>query len=237
MAYILGYITADGCIAVSKDRRIHPFTLNITSVDREHLYKIRRALKSEHKVGVKGRDEAGHILGYQLQIRNPVITNDLVNLGIAPNKTNNLGPLKIPRKYFTDFTRGFFDGDGSVYIYLVNNTPQIKASFVSASFDFINYFNKELCASLDIPTKSIQIKKDGGKRHLLYCICFYIDDCVKLAQFMYGHNPTLYLDRKYRIFKKWKSVKRRGYLKQNYPTKIGWRLNFNNFPLNKLEYK
>lgn len=53
MSYVLGYITADGCITVSKDRKKHPFSLNITSIDKKHLYRIRKVLESEHKVGRK----------------------------------------------------------------------------------------------------------------------------------------------------------------------------------------
>jgi len=58
-----------------------------------------------------------------------------------------------------------------------------------------------------------------------YSIYFYVDDCEKLANFMYGNSSVLFLPRKHRIFKKWESIKRRHYAKQNYPSKVGWRLN------------
>jgi hypothetical protein len=60
-----------------------------------------------------------------------------------------------------------------------------------------------------------------------FSTCFYIDDCEKLYKFMYK-NATIFLDRKYRIFKKWENMKsknRRHYIKKNYPSKIGWQLN------------
>lgn len=60
-----------------------------------------------------------------------------------------------------------------------------------------------------------------------YEICYYIDDCEKLGQFMYQNNPSLYLPRKYQVFEKWKTIKRRKYIKQNYPSKVGWQLNQN----------
>ncbi len=53
MAYVLGYITADGCIACRKDRKKNPYILDITSVDLEHLNKIKKILKSEYKIGKK----------------------------------------------------------------------------------------------------------------------------------------------------------------------------------------
>jgi len=226
MSYVLGYITADGCIGVSKDRKKHPFTLNITSVEKKHLYRLRKALKSEHKISRKPGGKP-NFFAYQLQIRNPITTKDLINLGILPRKTYNLSPIKVPEKYFPDFVRGFFDGDGTVYIYNVNKVPQIKAGFVSPSLSFITKFDEQLCENLSIPKKTIHQTTDKrmGRKMTQYTICFYIDDCEKLAEFMYGNNPTLYLSRKRRVFKKWQSIKRRHYIKQNYPSKIGWRLN------------
>jgi len=224
MSYVLGYITADGCITVSKDRKKHPFLLNITSVDKKHLYRIRKALSSTHKISKKTGRCAN--VAYQFQARNPIITQDLMKLGILPRKSHNLGPIEVPNKYFSDFVRGFFDGDGTVYIYKVNGTPQIKAGFVSSSLSFITRFNQQLCENLGIPTKSIHQAVDKRKNRMTqYNICFYINDCEKLANFMYGNNTTLFLPRKRRIFEKWKSIKRRHYVKQNYPSKIGWRLN------------
>ncbi len=224
MSYILGYIVADGCITVSKDRKNRPFSLNITSIDKKHLYNLRKALSSNHKISKKSGSAANKV--YQLQIRNQVLANDLINLGIMPRKTSNLNPIKVPEKYFSDFVRGFFDGDGTVYIYKVNGVPQIKAEFISVSSSFFSEFSQWLCRSLGIQTKSIHQTIDKrGERMIRYGIHFYIDDCEKLADFMYGNSSSLYLLRKRKVFEKWKLIKRRHYIKQNYPSKIGWHLN------------
>lgn len=226
MSYVLGYITADGCITVSKDRKKHPFTLNITSAEKENIERIRKTINSEHKIGEKSTGKSNAV-AYQLQIRNSVLTKDLMNLGILPRKTYNLNPIKVPEKHFADFVRGFFDGDGTVYIYKVNNVPQIKAGFVSSSPSFVANFNQRLCRRLNISTKNIHqiVPKRISKKIDLYSICFYIDDCKKLGEFMYQNNPTLCLPRKCQVFEKWESIKRRRYIKQNYPSKIGWQLN------------
>ena len=121
--------------------------------------------------------------------------------------------------------RWFFDGDGSVYIYNVNGTSQIKSSFVAATSPFITDFNERLCKSLKISEKSIHKLQFEDKRMPQYSICLYVNDSEKLAEFMYGKNPTLYLKRKRDIFDKWRLIKRRHYIKQNYPSKIGWHLN------------
>jgi len=144
---------------------------------------------------------------------------------MSPKKNYNSDFLKIPKKFFFDFTRGFFDGDGTVYIYKVNGTPQIKVGFVSPNLSFITEFNKQLCEAIGIQRKAVHKFHSKNKKAPLYNICFYIDDCEKLAKFIYGNNPTLYLPRKRRVFEKWKTIKRRHYIKQNYPSKIGWHLN------------
>lgn len=224
MAYVLGYFVADGCISVSEGRKNNPYTFNITSVDLYHLGKIKKALKSEYKISKKSG--SSNNIAYQIQVRNLILCRDLIELGIYPRKTYNLGPIKILDKYFSDFVRGFFDGDGSVYIQKVNGTLQIKSSFVAVSPLFIQDFNKCLCKALGVKEKSIHKQIDKkGERLVKYDICFYIDDSEKLAEFMYGNNSTLYLKRKKDIFEKWKLIKRRHYIKKNYPSKIGWQLN------------
>ncbi len=224
MSYILGFIVADGCVCKRKNRK-NSYTFNITSKDKEHLLSIKKELDSNHPISTKYNSQK--MSCSQIQICNREICGDLMRLGILPRKTSNLNPIKVPEKYFFDFVRGFFDGDGTVYIYEVNKVPQIKAGFVSTSLPFLTEFNKRLCKNLGIPTKSIHKTTDkrGKEKMVQFGTHFYIDDCEKLAQFMYENNPILYLPRKRRIFEKWRSVKRRHYLKQNYPSKVGWQLN------------
>lgn len=123
------------------------------------------------------------------------------------------------------YVLGFFDGDGSVYIYIVNKVAQVKGGFASSSFTFLNDFNQRVCRELSVVPKTIHKANDIRRTTSFYYIDFYINDCEKLAEFMYGNNPELYLPRKHQIFEKWKTTKRRHYIKQNYPSKIGWRLN------------
>ena len=226
MSYIFGYITADGCICKRKDRQ-NSYTLNITSKDKEHLFKIKKDLCPNHPISMKYNSQK--ISYFQIQICNREICRDLMNLGILPRKTANLNHIEVPDKYFPDFVRGFFDGDGTIYTYKVNGTPQIKAGFVSASLNFLEKFNNQLCKVINIPPKNIHKTFSRHKNIPQYSICFYIDDCRKLADFMYGKNPSLYLPRKREVFEKWKLINRRHYIKQNYPSKIGWRLNEKSF--------
>ncbi len=158
MAYILGFIVADGSVCKRKDRK-DSYIMNITSKDRKHLEKIQKAMSSQYKLGLKSSSCTGEKKYSFIQISNKEVCKSLINLGIIPKKTyNNLKPIKVPNRYFSDFVRGFFDGDGSVYIYKVNKTPQIKVGFVSSSLSFITGFNQQLCKNLNISTKSVHQK-------------------------------------------------------------------------------
>jgi hypothetical protein len=209
---------------MKRKNRLGSYIFNITSKDKSILLKIKNALSSEHAIGVKYNSLK---MPYSyISICNREICEDMIKLGINPRKTYNLEPIKVPEKYFSDYVRGFFDGDGTVYIQKINGTLQIKSGFVVVSLSFIQDFNKCLCKALGIKEKSIHEQIDRrGEKMIKYYIHFYIDDSEKLAKFMYGDNPTLYLDRKRKIFDQWKLTKRRHYIKQKYPSKIGWKLN------------
>jgi intein-encoded DNA endonuclease-like protein len=225
MAYVLGFISADGYLGVKRIRKdkSKQYFLDITSKDFSLLKKIKKMMGAKQKIGIKYSGSNKKEKCYRLQIGYQEICKDLLKLGIRPKKASTLNSINIPEEYFPDFVRGFFDGDGSVYIYKVNGTPQIKAQIVSASFSFIKELNRSICKKLNIPEKTVH--KEPGGNSSIYAIYFYIDDCEKLYQFMYGNNPVLYLPRKRRVFERWKSIKRRHYIKQNYPSKIGWHLN------------
>ena len=229
MSYVLGFIVADGCIGVKRIRKkdgTKQYYFNITSKDKFHLENIQKAMAVHQKIYSKTSGYTSKKDYYFIQIGHQEICKDLINLGILPRKTHNLNQIKITKQYFPDFVRGFFDGDGTVYIYKVNNTPQIKVGFIGVSSPFITGFNQQLCASLNIPQKAIHQTVDKrGNKMAQYNICFYVDDCERLANFMYGNNPSLYLPRKRQIFEKWQSIKRRHYTKQNYPSKVGRQLN------------
>ncbi len=222
MAYILGFITADGCV-YSGSARPHSYLLNITSKDKILLENILSAMKATYTIGRK-ENGRGHV-AYQFQIRNKILTSDLMNLGIVPRKTCFLQPMQIPSAYFKDFLRGFFDGDGTVYIYNVNGTPQIKSAFIALSKSFLSDLNKKICDALSVPLKNVHDRyKRSNSTKTMYEIDFYIHDCEKLFDLMYGHNPSLFLGRKRRIFEQWSRIKRRSYNKKLYPSRIGTRL-------------
>ncbi len=227
MSYVFGYFIADGCISLSKKRKKNPFTFSITSIDESHLYKLRDVLNSTHKISNKNGHNRSS--AFQFQVRSSILARDLMLLGAYPRKTYNLQKINVPEKYFRDFVRGFFDGDGSVYIYNVNRVVQIKSNFVCASAPFIEDLNEKICNYLEIPLKNIHRKPAKNERIDQYSVDYYVEDTEKLMTWLYSDSPRLYLERKKKVFDQWLKIKedKRRFTKHDYPSKIGWHLNKN----------
>ena len=113
MAYVLGFFTADGSMIKNK-RGAHFIEFQIT--DRDLLFKIRKTLGSEHKIATRKRNGNWKTI-YRLQIGSGEMFNDLLALGMLPRKSKIISLPEIPDKYFFDFLRGCFDGDGCFYSY------------------------------------------------------------------------------------------------------------------------
>ncbi len=208
-AYLIGYICSDGCVH-KRSGRNRSYVLTITSKDKEHLEKIRALLKSDYAISRKIGGTGS--ISYNLTISNSAICLDLISLGILPRKTLILTKLSVPGIFRADFVRGFFDADGSVYIYKVSGTPQLKIGLVSASLGFIKFLAGIICEDLNLPPKSIHRFLNKNRVNPMYSIDFYINDGKKLFDFMYKDNPVIFLARKYSIFIKWNSFKRRKYV-------------------------
>ncbi|MEW6102118.1 MAG: LAGLIDADG family homing endonuclease [Candidatus Omnitrophota bacterium] len=111
LAYIVGLITTDGNL--SKDGR----HIDFTSSDFQLIKTFKKCLSLNIKIGRKYGSFAG-TKSYRLQFGNVKLYRWLLKIGLAPNKTSNLGKINVPRRYFRDFLRGHLDGDGSIVTYI-----------------------------------------------------------------------------------------------------------------------
>jgi intein/homing endonuclease len=198
MAYILGFLYADGNIIKTK-RDTHFVSLQIK--DRPILESIKASLKSDHKIHVRThKGESG--LMYRLQIGSKEYFQDLVALGLIPNKTKRMRLPNIPKVFVGDFIRGYFDGDGNVWTGYVHKerkvqTVAIQAVFTSCSKEFLNDI-KTLLKSFGIEGGSLYTPKKGTYSRLLYSIL----DALKLYEIMYNGSYKLVLERKRLVFER-----------------------------------
>ena len=184
MAYILGFIFADGCLV---EHRNGYHGLDITSKDLQLLRLIKERLDAEHKISRKER-------GYHIQIRNQEIYNSLLRLGLTPRKSKTIKFPIIPKRHSSHFIRGLFDGDGSVMIWREprwKHTWQIRTSFTSGSQIFLQDLRMYLGIWAGLLLGKVSPITRG--HHLRY---LSMPECAALYKFMYRGNPKVYLKRK-----------------------------------------
>lgn len=193
MAYVLGFFTADGCLTVNP-RGAH--YIEFSSNDRDVLEKIKIAMKAGHKIGRRKFNSNKLRDSYRLQIGSKEIFNDLVRLGYTVNKSKTIKLPKIPNKYFADFLRGYFDGDGCVsysnYFRKQRNKyyKYIVVMFTSGSEDF-------LVKLADYIEREIKIKSPKVIYHQAYRLSYFSNNAVKILKYIYN-NAGIYLDRKFK---------------------------------------
>ena len=196
-AYIIGFIYADGHLENAP--HIRGKYIRFTNTDYNLIEKIKKTIGSSHKIVVTpaiGKKKEK----YLLRIGSRKIYDNLAALGLTPRKSLNMRLPIIPRKFLSDFVRGYFDGDGTIAFENVNNRPynRLKVIFTSGS--------KEFLVSLAGSIKNKDIGKEGDvyNSHRSYQLLYRSIDAFNVLKFIYStvdKNDSLYLDRKYRKYK------------------------------------
>ena len=198
MAYVLGFFAADGYMTVTK-RGSEFWCIQIT--DKSLLYKIRTVIQSEHKISIRKSKTDNKTL-YRLQIGSKEMCENLRSLGFRERKTKSLSVPYIPDKFLPDFVRGYFDGDGNVWVSKkeAKNRQNILTVFTSNSYDFLKNLHQQL-GNLGIKGGSLYKSKDNYSR-----LQFSLWDSLKLYEIMYNNNikdsDFIYLRRKKQVFDK-----------------------------------
>jgi intein-encoded DNA endonuclease-like protein len=195
MAYILGFFAADGYLTLN-NRGANFWNIQIT--DRELLEEIKRVIKSEHKISLKkGKDNEKDL--HRIQIGSKEMCNDLRILGMKENKTKSLSVPNVPNKYFADFVRGYFDGDGCVFVGLIHKERKtkylnIQVIFTSCSKDFLEQLRSRL------ENRGIFKGRIQNRNNSFYRLVYSVSASLKLYKFMYNDKNRLFLERKKLIF-------------------------------------
>ena len=201
-AYWLGFIYADGCVIVNKEKRNREFCIKLQKEDDEHLRKLNKCLDGNVPVTYQKRQtfvKYGYDKYYEccmIRFYNKKMILDLMDKGVIQSKTYD---LKLPDldndELLWCFIRGFMDGDG--HICLPNNTGYgYRVGFTCFCKDFLeslqSFFKKygiDSYINLD--------KKDGHIYKLeirnKQSLKIYLDNCYK--------NGDMYLDRKFKRYK------------------------------------
>ena len=207
MAYVLGFFAADGYITVNK-RGGQFWCVQIT--DKKLLESIKKTIESDHKISTRVRIKISEKTQYRLQIGSIEMCDDLRKLGFSERKTRSLVVPNVLNKYFPSFIRGYFDGDGNVWIgYSHKKTKKsnlvLQTMFTSCSLEFLTHLHKRI-TSLGISGGSIYTSKKDYSR-----LKFSTLDSLKLSDFMYNDKikdfKGLCLGRKRKVFEKFKKMR------------------------------
>ena len=130
-AYALGLIASDGCLY--KDGR----HINFISKDEELVANLKKALAITIQVRQRKQNEKTY---FYIQFSDSLFHTFLKSVGIIEAKSKTIEKVIVPRKFYFDFLRGVFDGDGSFYSYYDKrwkSSFMYYLSFASASKKYI----------------------------------------------------------------------------------------------------
>lgn len=199
MAYILGFFYADG--SMENSEYLRGKYVRFTSTDKEILEKIRDVMGSKHNFykilndGFFKRKDR-----YLLRIGDKTLYNDLEKIGLCPCKSLVVRLPYIPIKYVGDFLRGYFDGDGCVFLELhkkeeKTTIKKLSVIFTCGSRKFLVQLEELLCYTCQITKKSVY------NSHRSYQLRYNTRDTIKLFCLMYKNvQNNLFLGRKFKIF-------------------------------------
>src|SRR3989344_6928905 len=187
LAYAIGLLASDGCLAKNVT------LVDLTSKDREQLGNFCRCIGVDLRIGEKSSG-FGQKDNFRVQLKNVFFYNFLLSVGLTPAKSKTLGALRVPRKYFFDFLRGLFDGDGSTYSYWDKrwrSSFMFYVCFASASPDFLRWLRRTLFVRLRI-TGHITC----AERHSTIQLKYAKEEGLKILRRMYRDAPKgTYLSR------------------------------------------
>lgn len=196
MAYILGFLYADGNIVKTK-RDTH--FVAIYTADKDLLIAMKGIFNAEHKISGR-QSKTGTV--FRIQIGSRVWFNDLFEIGLTPNKSHRMRLPYVPKKYLSDFIRGYFDGDGNVWsgsVHIDRKTSHsvLQVAFTSASFCFLS--DLLLCMqTYGVIGGSVRKSNQGNYSRL----SFSTRDALTIYKIMYNGAHKLYLPRKKQVFEK-----------------------------------
>lgn len=183
--YSLGVLLADGSISESGILQ-----LNILSKDKQMAQIVKQALLIPNDIKYYIRKDTKQevlLLRYQYKYS----TNYFILKGICPNKTGNEVLLDFMCE--PNFIRGFFDGDGCIFIN--QEKHKYELSFTGGSYSFLEDLNNFIKKELGVGAAKVMTQRN--KTGNAYRITMYKQALLKFCEWIYKDSEGLRLERKY----------------------------------------
>ncbi|MFW5890608.1 MAG: hypothetical protein ACOCUI_00135 [bacterium] len=200
MAYVYGLWCADGYI----NKKQWMFSITLHEKDEYLLRNILKTMKSSAPIYKHFHNNK------VIRIGSKKIVLDLEFLGAKQCKTHNLVFPNVPKIYLTDFVRGFWDGDGSIYKHKKYNS--YFSSCLCASKKFIESLKEHLESNIENFKCNIYLSQ---KKY--YFLCVGVNDTRRLKNFLYSGSCNLFMKRKRELFEKTGEINIASYNKEFLP--------------------
>lgn len=194
-AYLLGYFWADAyCLFKEKDnsRARYRFVLSIQIEDGLNIQNIINSTGKWNTYIIKGNGIRKDQLKFE--VNNYWTAKTFHDLGITPRRINSPDKILsiIPDHLKHHFFRGFFDGDGSIYL---NKTTRYKITFTSKrNQDWSFLIN--LCDLLNIKYYISQAKNQDASSLQISSK----KSVIKFCEYLYKNSEGCRLNRKFDKF-------------------------------------
>jgi hypothetical protein len=177
-AYFLGLLYADG--SVNKDKSI---TLGLNEQDLGILLEFNKELKYNKPLKYSNNM-------FVCVINSQKMYNDLLDKGCMERKTFKIkfpDEKIVPRHLIWHFIRGYFDGDGCIYIGKKSYTNYVN---FLGNYDFINEMSKYI-------NDCIEVKNDLRKKGNIWSLSYRTKDrLILLRDILYSDANVFFLRKK-----------------------------------------
>lgn len=199
-AYWLGFLYADGCVRTKQRRQSCSIRMNLQIRDKAHVEAFQRALQASQpieEIVCPEREIRGRTIGPSRQARITIsraaLVQDLIDNGCGPRKSQRLvfpTEKQVPPSLVRHFLRGYFDGDGTVYISPRKGVHQFMTAFLG-NREFLERVN-EVISTQCVVTPSRIYQSTG--------ICYIAfggnRTAAKVLSYLYD-GASVYLQRKH----------------------------------------
>lgn len=200
-AYWLGFLYADGCVRKTKSGS--QVVLKLSSKDEEHLNKFKSNIESQHKVvyyknyTISRKGTQSFSDNCLIRINSNKLVGDLIKQGCTPKKTFTIEKPIINEKFYKDFIRGYYDGDGNFFY--SEKTKMSVVTIVCASENFRNFL-------IEVISKIPGIGKLHEDKEKYTIKIVNIVGIINFLDYVY-QNSKVQLDRKKEYYEKYREYR------------------------------
>lgn len=188
-AYWLGFFYAD---AYNKETT-GQIVIELQEGDKEHLYKCAKFFGKPREPFMRLKNK-GKYTAYRLELNGRYLSNSLKAKGCHQTKSFNIiFPNWLPEKLIRHFIRGYFDGDGCIYTHqdqlgiMIVSTKEMITS-LSQVIKHNTLANPHISYPERYKNNTCRLDFGGSRQVKRFCEWIYKD-------------ATIYLDRKYDLFR------------------------------------